>query len=289
MTAQAPLLSVIVPVYRDGGRLSGVLQALAEQDAEFELIVVDNDPEGADALQALPDLPFPARLIGCMRPGSYAARNAGAAVARGTYLLFTDADCRPSRGWLAAMARALEAQPGILLAGPVLLEPGPDPSPWAIFDTVRGIPQAAFIRRGYAATANMACAHALFSWLGGFAEDRLSGGDAEFCRRARRQGVGLQLVPDAPVHHPARATRAELATKARRIKGGQVATGPRLRRVVWTLRSLVPPLREMAAYLRSPYPWRWRLVACQVRLKLWGVELTELIRLLVLRGQPERR
>jgi hypothetical protein len=81
--------------------------------------------------------------------------------------------------------------------------------------------------------------------------------------------------------------------KARRIKGGQLAAGPPLRRLAWTLRSLMPPLREMAGYLFSPEapppPWRWRLIACAVRLRLWGVELAEGWRLLVLRRPPERR
>ena len=293
MNARTPSLSVIVPVYRDREALATLLHALGQQEGPgadmFELIVVDNDPNGPGALTDLPDPGFPARIVACATPGSYAARNAGVAAARGASLVFTDADCRPAPGWLAAMARALAVRPDTLLAGPVLLDPGPEPSDWAIFDTVRGIPQAAFISRGYAATANLACPRALFDRIGGFAEDRLSGGDAEFCRRAGRRGVGLELVADAPVHHPARATRAALVTKARRIKGGQVAAGPAWRRVIWTLRSLVPPLREIWAYLRAPHGWRWRWIACRVRLQLWGVELAELFRLLVLRAPPERR
>ena len=293
MSACAPSLSVIVPVYCDRAALVTLLHALGQQEGlgedMFELIVVDNDPNGPGALTDLPDLAVPARIIGCATPGSYAARNAGVAAARGASLVFTDADCRPAPGWLAAMVRALAVRPYTLLAGPVLLDPGPDPSDWAIFDTVRGIPQAAFISRGYAATANLACTRGLFDRIGGFAEDRLSGGDAEFCRRARRRGVGLELVADALVYHPARTTRAALVTKARRIKGGQVAVGPIWRRVIWTLRSFVPPLREIWAYLRAPYGWRWRWIASRVRLQLWGVELAELFRLLVLRAPPERR
>ena len=295
---RAPLLSVIVPVYRDGAQLAGLLATLGAQKGAsapalelpvFELIVVDNDPDGPAPLPSLAPLPFAARMVSCATPGSYAARNVGAAVARGAHLVFTDADCRPAPHWLAAMAQALAAHPGAILAGPVVLDPGPAPTPWAIFDTVRGIPQAAFVRHGYGATANLALARALFARLGGFDAARLSGGDAEFCRRAGRQGVPIRFVSDAPVHHPARASRDALVTKARRIKGGQVATGPWQRRVLWTLRSLVPPVREMAAYVRSPHPWRWKATACRVRMRLWGVELAELVRLLVLRARPERR
>lgn len=287
----APRLSVIVPVYQSWGDLPGLLAALAAQELrDFELIIVDNEPEArpeAAVRSALPaDPPF--RLLSAPAPGSYAARNAGAAVAQGARLVFTDADCRPVPGWLAAFAAADARAP--LLAGPVRMRLGPDPGPWEIYDAVRGIPQERYIRRGYATTANLSVTAAVFRALGGFDATRFSGGDAEFCRRAGAAGQGIALVPGAVVDHPARASRAASLAKARRIKGGQVAAGPARRRALWTLRSLMPPLREMAAYLRDRrHPWRHRLVAGAVRLRLWGAELAEIVRLLVLRHPPERR
>lgn len=287
-----PAVSVIVPVYRDWARVPDLLRALAAQTLRnFEVVLVDNDPgsaghpAGGDGLDIC--------RIPCATPGSYAARNAGVAVARGRLLAFTDADCRPDPDWLAALAAAHAAAPGLILAGPIRLEVGPDPGPWEIFDAVRGMPQAVFVRHGYAVTANLALGAGVMERLGGFDPTRLSGGDAEFCRRAGRHGVGLRLIPEAVVAHPARPDRAAVATKARRIKGGQLAAGPPLRRALWTLRSLTPPLREMAAYLTgreaARWPWRWRLLACRVRLALWGVELAEMVRLLILRTPPERR
>lgn len=292
-SSAALTLSVIVPVYRESAALADLLRALDEQVGMtargWEVIVVDNDPCGPDHFGNLPKVSFRLRIVGCATPGSYAARNAGATAAAGACLVFTDADCRPSSGWLAAIQRGLEERPNTILAGPVLLEPGTNPNDWAIFDTVRGIPQGDFISRGYAATANLACTRRLFDQIGGFAEDRLSGGDAEFCRRAVRQGIKLHLVADALVHHPARATDSALIIKARRIKGGQLAAGPVLHRALWTLRSLTPPLREIFTYMRAPYSWNWRLIACRKRMYLWGVELTEMVRLLILRAPPERR
>ncbi|WP_210527760.1 glycosyltransferase family 2 protein [Rubellimicrobium arenae] len=288
-TPPAPLLSVIVPVFADWDRLPLLLDRLAAQTVrDFELILVDNSPVPRPATD-LPALPVPrARIVHAPRPGSYAARNAGAAVAQGEWLAFTDADCLPEPGWLAGLLAARTSRPE-LLAGPVEIRPGPAPSRWAIFDTVRGIPQKTFIRHGYAATANLFLPRTAFEALGGFDPTRLSGGDAEFCRRARARGYPLRYVPGAVVGHPARASREELVTKARRIKGGQVAVGPLRRRVFWTLRSLAPPLREIAAYAVAPQPWRWRLVASGVRLMLWRVELAEVARLLIFRVAPERR
>ncbi len=288
-SADPPEVSVIAPVYRDWERARGLLQALRVQDWRgFEVILVDNDPNASAVPRDLPDPGVPWRVVPCAHKGSYAARNAGAAAARGGLLVFTDADCRPVPGWLAALRERWHDN-ACLLAGPVLLDPGRAPGDWAIFDTVRGMDQRAFIRHGYAVTANLAVPRAVHERLGGFDPARLSGGDAAFCRRAGRAGIALALVAEAAVVHPARATRAEQLRKARRIKGGQLAAGPLARRVAWTLRSLVPPLREMAIYLASAHPLRWRLIACRLRIVLWGVELAELVRLLVLRHPPERR
>lgn len=288
--AVAPAISVIVPVYRDWDRLPALIAALAAQDRrDFELVLVDNEPGAGNPVPSLPDPGVPVRRVPCARPGAYAARNAGAARARGALLVFTDADCLPAADWLRRMARAAAEHPGRILAGPVDMLARPDPGAWEIFDTVRGIPQHVFLRHGYAATANLALAAALFARLGGFDPARLSGGDAEFCRRARGRGVTLHLVPGARIAHPARRCQADLARKARRIKGGQVASGPWPGRIAWILRSLAPPLREALAYLVSPYPAAWRLTACRIRLLLWGTELAELGRLLILRQPPERR
>ena len=85
------------------------------------------------------------------------------------------------------------------------------------------------------------------------------GGDADFCRRAGRAGHPLRLVAGAVVAHPARADWAELAAKARRVKGGQVAAGPLPRRAAWVLRSLCPPLTDSRLILAAPFP---RPTAC---------------------------
>jgi glycosyltransferase involved in cell wall biosynthesis len=277
-----PEISVIVPVYRDWDELAGFLDAYAGQQGRdrAELIVVDNDPEGCAAA------PPGARLMRCARPGSYAARNVGAAAARGARLLFTDADCRPRPGWLGAHL-ALGAQ-ATIGAGPVHMTAGPDPGRWEVFDLVRGIPQAAYVAHGYGATANLSVPAATFRRLAGFDAGRLSGGDAEFCRRAGRAGVPTRLVAEAVTRHPARASRAALLRKLRRVKGGQIAAGPLPRRLVWTLRTCTPPVREAVRYLSAPHPPRHRLTAVGVRFQLWGAELAEMARLWA-GGAPERR
>jgi hypothetical protein len=286
--APAPGVSVVVPVHRQWERVPDLLAALAAQapcPGGFEVILANNEAPAPPPPLALP---ANARVVDAPAPGAYAARNAGAAAARGALLAFTDADCRPDPGWLAALAAAAAAHPGCLVAGPVRVTPPPAPNRFAVYDMVRGIPQAAYVARGYAATANLAVPAAVFRALGGFDAAAFSGGDARFCRRAGTAGHPVRLAPAAGVAHACRADWPALATKARRIKGGQVAAGPLPRRVAWTLRSLAPPVRESLAFLRAPHPPRHRLTAVAVRFRLWGVELAETARLLA-GGAPERR
>jgi GT2 family glycosyltransferase len=292
----SPDFSVVVPVYRQWRLVPALLEALAAQDVaagRVEVILVNNGPSEAPCpalSHTLPPTLAPGvRRLECGRPGAYAARNVGAAAARGRWLVFTDADCRPEPGWLAALAAAAAAGPPGLLAGPVRVTSAAGrPNACEIYEIVRGIPQARYLRRGYAATANLAVPADAFRALGGFDASRFSGGDAEFCRRARAAGWGLRLVPEAVVAHPARADWPGLVRKARRVKGGQIAAGRPARRLAWTLRSLVPPIREAARFLAAgEHPLRHRLTAAAVRFRLWGVELVEVARLIAGRS-PER-
>ncbi|MDB5661602.1 MAG: glycosyltransferase [Cypionkella sp.] len=290
-----PQLSIIVPVFKTWHQLTHLLDALAAQKfQDFELIIADNEPQAfpEETLRQMVPVGLAGRWrrIHCAQPGSYAARNAAVAEAKARFVVFTDADCCPDTDWLSSYVTAERVAPEVLLAGPIQVRCPPFANAWQIFDTVRGIPQERYIAHGYATTANLGIPKAVIERLGGFDANRFSGGDAEFCRRAGRAGIGLRLVPGAVVFHPARSGRLECETKARRIKGGQLRSGPLRRRVFWTLRSLTPPLREMVGYVSDRrYSYRWRFTACAIRLRLWGVELAEMGRLLVLRSAPERR
>jgi glycosyltransferase involved in cell wall biosynthesis len=284
--SESPVFSVIIPVYRHWHLVPDLLAALAAQSvgpAAVEILVVESCPDPT------PDIALPAnaRRVACPAPGSYAARNAGAAAAQAATLAFTDADCRPDPGWLEAFADAAAGHL-TLLAGPVRMVSGENPTRCEIYELIRGIPQARYVRNGYAATANLAVPAAVFRTLGGFDATRFSGGDAEFCRRAGRAGFPVRLVHGAEVAHLCRADWGALATKARRVKGGQVDAGPLPRRLLWALCTLTPPLREAARFLRAEAPLHRRLVAIRLRFALWAVELAELRRLWV-GGTPERR
>ncbi len=129
----------------------------------------------------------------------------------------------------------------------------------------------------------------VFWALGGFDERRFSGGDVELSRHAVASGCRLTYVPEALVEHAARNTWRGVATKARRLKGGQLKAGSARRRALWWVRTFAPPVLEWRRYLaRTDRPLRERLLASLVQGGLWGVEMAEAVRLLF-GGVPERR
>lgn len=285
-------LSVIIPIYRQWDLLPGLIDALASQvpplDNSTEVILVDNEP---DNQEPRPSVPSWIRLVHCATKGSYAARNHGAKIARGDLLIFTDADCRPDSRWMHYISQAAREVviSNQLLAGSVYIPIPESPSPWQIFDAVRGIPQSEFVKRGYAATANLSIPKKVFLDLEGFDDKRMSGGDADFCRRARARGNSIKFLKDALVLHPARESFGALAIKARRIKGGQVASGSYVRRIFWLMRSIMPPFRESIHYLRSGHRIKYIFTAIVVRFMLWIIELHEVVRLLLKKSEPERQ
>ena len=114
----APRVSVVVPVLDAPEALAACLAALSSQVAAppFEVVVVD-DGSCRDLQPARVAWHGPGELVWRRLPvnrGPAAARNHGVAAARGEVVLFTDADCRPDPGWVAALSRPLLTQPDVV-------------------------------------------------------------------------------------------------------------------------------------------------------------------------------
>jgi glycosyltransferase involved in cell wall biosynthesis len=104
-------VSVIVPTRDRPAALDECLQALALQTAgeRLEVIVVDDGSSAASAVVEVVARHPRARLLHASGLGPAAARNLGAAAARGSVLCFTDDDCVPRRDWAERLAEAIEA------------------------------------------------------------------------------------------------------------------------------------------------------------------------------------
>ena len=108
----APRVSVVVPVRDRRDLLRDLLAALDVQTLrDFELIVVDDGSVDGSAELAESTIVAgqPVRVLRQEGLGAVAARQRGAADSRGEVLAFTDSDCTPVPGWLAAGVGSIEA------------------------------------------------------------------------------------------------------------------------------------------------------------------------------------
>ncbi len=106
-----PIISVIIPCLNEEGYVSRLLEDLVRQeDADFEVIVVDSDSVDGTVTEVERFLGrLSLRLVKGERKGPAFARNLGARHARGTWLIFLDADLRiPDPDFLSVMVGEAE-------------------------------------------------------------------------------------------------------------------------------------------------------------------------------------
>jgi GT2 family glycosyltransferase len=214
-------VSVIVPVRDAAATLGDCLDGLAEQQltgVDFEVIVVDNGSHD-DTPRIARHHPLGPRVISESRPGSYAARNAGLAVAQGKAVAFTDGDCCPGPAWLVRGLRALQSAE--LAAGRVRPRLSSAPTRWERFDAGHHVDQRKYVEvLGFGATANLFVRREVFDGIGVFDGTLRSGGDREFCNRATAAGFRLAYAGDAEVTHRSRRTARETWRLHRRLGVG---------------------------------------------------------------------
>lgn len=244
MAVALPDVSVVVPCHAAGRTITPLLEALRRQTldpARYEVLVVDPAADGTR--RVLEDLaadwsgPGLRIVRGPLRDGPAAKRNAGAALARGRVLAFTDADCIPQANWLEAGLAAI-GRGAQLVQGAVM--PPTDAPRHPLSHSIHVMSDV-----GLHETSNMFYERALFERLGGFTTRYFRrfgapfGEDVELGWRARRMGARYAFEPSAVVHHPVGAP-----TLPGRLREQWLARGfPLLARDV-------PELREALFYRR---------------------------------------
>lgn len=284
--------SVIVPIFEQWHLIPELLECLLKQSFEadkYEVLLVDN---GSEIVSVPESMPSNVRVLHCEVRGAYAARNHGVEHAQGDWLVFTDSDCLPSEDWLCEIDKAISDQESrkSLFAGDIeVCSRSESPTIYEIYDIVRGIPQAHYVRRGYAATANLSVSREVANALNGFNDRLYSGGDADFCRRAGNFGCDIVHLPFATVEHRVRVDWESIATKARRVKGGQLTCkSPAYKAWIFCRTFFSPAITAFRLWSVSSQPRKYRFVAIIVYMKVWLIEVAELFRV-SFGKHPERR
>jgi len=208
-----PIVRVVIPARNAADTLQRTLDGLAAQELEeaFEVFVVD-DGSGDGTAGVARAHPVVDRVVRAGGRGPGAARNAGAAGATAPALAFTDADCVPSPGWLAAGLRALHRAD--LVQGRVDPDPRAPRHPW---DRTVSVTAA----WGLFESANLLVDRGCFERVGGFSDGIAARGkhlaeDVFLGWAIRDAGGRTAFAPAARVEHAVVARRATAFVAERR-------------------------------------------------------------------------
>jgi GT2 family glycosyltransferase len=196
-----------------------------ERGSDDELVLVDNSGT-AGGLPGVIVVPAPGE------PSAARARNAGATVATGEWILFIDSDCRPRGDLIEQYFAEPVAYDVGALAGEVLgvtqTTDSGDPSrpPLAArYGTARSfLSQRQHLAHPYlprAVAANLLVRRAAFEQVGGFYEGLRAAEDTDFTWRLQRAGWRIELRPQAWVEHRYRSTLSELRRQWRGYAAGR--------------------------------------------------------------------
>jgi glycosyltransferase involved in cell wall biosynthesis len=218
-------VSVIIPIYNAQETLQRCLSALAVSvTEETEIVVVDNG--STDNSLAIceefrhghPNLRI--MLLQEATKGPSAARNAGASIARGDWLIFTDSDCIPSRNWISDYQVHFSGAGLGAVAGCIQPYPPSNVVQKAISlftlppITREIVSSGSNLTEGFYPTANLAVRKETFDLVGGFNEDLRYGEDHELCHKIYKAGYRIKAIETAVVEHIHRSTLKGLLTQA---------------------------------------------------------------------------
>jgi glycosyltransferase involved in cell wall biosynthesis len=101
------VISIVIPAYNVEDTIGPCLEAVLAQTIAHQTEVIVVDDGSTDGTSAVVQQYAEVELLRQTHQGPAAARNHGAAEARGQVVLFTDADCEPLPDWAVHLSRPL--------------------------------------------------------------------------------------------------------------------------------------------------------------------------------------
>jgi cellulose synthase/poly-beta-1,6-N-acetylglucosamine synthase-like glycosyltransferase len=171
----------------------------------FEVIVVDDgNATPPEAVVARFHDALDVTLLTQSHAGPGAARNTGAAQARGEFLAFTDDDCVPASNWLRALAARFVTAPEHAIGGrtlnPLLDNPYSSTSQ-TILELVYAYYNADPGEARFFASNNLALPTRQFRAIGGFDATFATSEDRDLCDRWLYHGYRMTYAPEALIYH----------------------------------------------------------------------------------------
>ena len=218
--ADVPRISVVLPTFNRRVRLERVLAGLDRQTEpaeRFEVVIVDDG--SSDDTQAWlarnSARKYHVNSLQQANSGPAKARNTAIASARGEYVLFLDDDVEPTQDLIREHLRWHEAEPGVVVIGPLASLPSYG-QPWVAWEQAKLEAQYDAMLRGdwepsfrQFWTGNASVAKAHVEGAGGFDPSFLRGEDVELGRRLHQRGLRFRFNPKARgLHHAERSLTA---------------------------------------------------------------------------------
>jgi GT2 family glycosyltransferase len=200
----APLLiTVVIPTRHRNESLAHCLDCLAPGaqtiTARYEILVTDDGSDSTAEAMVRDRYPW-ARWVQGPRRGPAANRNNGFRHASTEWIAFTDDDCLPGPGWLAAFHTAI-ASGSLVLEGKTICSAG-----------LSSLLDFAPVNEtgGWLWSCNMMLHRSIMERLGGFDENFPTAHleDVDLRERLKEADIGFVFIPDAVVDHPPKRATA---------------------------------------------------------------------------------
>jgi len=201
-------LSVIIPTHNRPEKLARLLACLKRQSlvaTAYEIIVVDDNSVPPVVLPASADGPS-VTLVRLDETERSIARNRGAAIAAGEWLVFLDDDMTVEDDFLSCHLGAREQWPKALVVGSIRLPGESMQTPFGRFRQRledQGLPQEMGLvsNRNFCTAANMSLSREEFRVIEGFDGAIISSEDQDLALRHTARGGHIVFLPQARAVH----------------------------------------------------------------------------------------